>query len=96
VADEQREQRGDGLARVSAEWQSQLLQHAMEHAAEGLAHIEEAAAALQQALGGSGASSVAPDAGSPEGEPTAILRIGDVELVDGADGVELRPATPGR
>ena len=96
MAHEQRQLGGPHLARVSAEWQSQLLLHALEHAAEGLAHIEEAAAALQQALDGSGASSVAPDAGSPEGEPTAILRIGDVELVDGADGVELRPASPGR
>lgn len=96
MADEQREQRGDGLARVSAEWQAQLLRHALEHAAEGLAHIQEASVALQAALGGSDASPVAPDAGSPEGEHRALLRIGDVELVDGADGVELRPATPAR
>jgi len=96
VADEQREQRGDGLARVSAEWQAQLLRHALEHAAEGLAHIQEASAALQAALDGSPGSAVAEAPGSPEGEPRALLRIGDVELVDGDEGVELRPATPAR
>ena len=81
---------------MSAEWQAQLLRHAMEHAAEGLAHIEEAAAALQAALGDPDGSSVAPSTGSPVSEPTAILRIGDVELVDGDEGVELRPATSAR
>ena len=81
---------------MSAEWQAQLLRHALEHAAEGLAHIEEAAAALQAALGRPEASSVAEAPGSPEGEHRALLRIGDVELVDGDDGVELRPATPAR
>ena len=81
---------------MSAEWQGQLLRHALEHAAEGLAHIEEAAAALQAALGEPDASSVAEAPGSPEGEARTLLRIGEVELVEGDEGVELRPATPAR
>ena len=86
----------NGNARVSAEWRGQLLQHALEHASEGLAHIEEAAAALHAALSSSGVPADTEGPRSLGSEHGALMQIGDVELVDGDDGLELRPATPAR